>query len=421
MKMKKYARFYYEKSLKSFILKLDFCIGENMEKPKIGLFIDTFFPMVDGVVNVLDNHAKILSKWFDVTVFTVSPTKNKQDETEHPYRVVRCKSAPIFFLDYDLPMPSLDKNFNKILKESNLDLVYFHSPMYVSKKGVRYAKKHNIPIICHLHSQFKRDFYRATHSKILTKMLLNSIMNTFNQSDVAVAVNEFTRDLFINEYKLKVPTKIIYNATDMTPVENIEQAKTIVNEKYGLDPNEKIFLFVGRVNKLKNIDIALDALALLKKKFQKFKFLIVGSGGDLNYFKNRVEKLNLRSNVMFIGKVMDRELLKDLYARSDLFLFPSEYDTDGLVKFEAASQHTPTIFIENTGAASSIVDNETGFIVANDPQKFAEKIFNIVTDDSLYQHVSQNVFDGLYRTWEDSAKEVRDLIFELLNKKRSEK
>ena len=141
----------------------------------------------------------------------------------------------------------------------------------------------------------------------------------------------------------------------------------------------------------------------------------------MKYYKNLVKKLDLTQNVIFTGKIFDKELLKALYARADLFLFPSKYDTDGLVKFEAAAQKTPTVFLENTGAASSILDNETGFISKDNPKDFAERIYTAITNENLYHHVSEKVFSELYRTWEDSAEEVRDLIFELLNKKRSEK
>lgn len=251
-------------------------------------------------------------------------------------------------------------------------------------------------------------------------MMMSSIMKTFNKCDLAIAVNEYTRDLFRNEYKLKIPTHIIYNATDMQPVDDKQLSINEVNKKFNLDQNEKIFLFVGRVNKLKNLDFVFSSLAILKEKFDNFKFLIVGSGGDLEHFKNKTEKLKLNKHVLFVGKVMDRELLKALYTRADLFLFPSTYDTDGLVKFEAAAQNTPTVFIENTGASSSIIDGETGFIAKADPEDFADKIFKAMTDDVLYKYVSENISKNLYRTWEDSTKELCDLILKTINEKRGE-
>lgn len=381
-----------------------------MEKLKIGIFNDSFYPMLDGVITCIDNLGTLLLKDCDVTIFTVGSCKGKKDTLSHPYKVVKSKSLRIFFLDYNLPLPAFDKQFKKALNESDLDLVYIHSPITIAKAGLKYAKKHNIPVVCHLHSQFWKDFYQSTKSKFLSNLLLKSIMKVFNKCDYAVAVNEFTRDLFKNEYKLKIPTEVIYNATNMLPLEDKDKAKELINEKYQLSADEKIFTFVGRLNKLKNIDLILDSLKLLKEKYSNFKFLLVGGGKAENHFRKRVTKLNLEDKVIFTGKVYDKELLKSIYARADLLLFPSHYDTDGIIKFEAASQGTPTVYIKGTGAASSIVDLETGFVAENNAQSFADKIYMAITDDKLYQKVSENCKTKLYRTWEDSAADVLHLL-----------
>ena len=60
---------------------------------KIGLFIDTFYPMIDGVVTVVDNYARIMSKYAKVYVF--APNTGKYDDTKLPYKVIRCKSKKV--------------------------------------------------------------------------------------------------------------------------------------------------------------------------------------------------------------------------------------------------------------------------------------------------------------------------------------
>ena len=384
-----------------------------MNKLKIGLFIDSFYPMVDGVINVVDTQAKLLSDKCDITVFTVKPRPGKKDTIEHPYKTVKSKILPAYFLDYDLALPGIDKKFKKALNESNLDLVYIHSPSTIAKIGIKYAKKHNIPVMAHLHSQFKRDYYKVTHSKLLTSMLLKSTINIFNKSDLCVAVNSFTKDLYINEYKLKAKTTVVPNATDMKPLENLEEAKKEINEKYNFSPDLKVFTFVGRINKLKNIDLILDSLALLKEKYTNFKFLLIGSGREEKYFIKKINKLKLENHVIMTGKITDKELLKKIYARADLLLFPSHYDTDGLIKFEAAAQKTPTVFVENTGAASQITDNFNGFITKNNANDFCKRIYEVITNNELYQTVSENAYNHLYRTWPESVNEIWNIITEL--------
>ncbi len=392
-----------------------------MNKYKVGIFLDTFYPMVDGVITVVDNLARKLNDRLDITVFTIKPSGKAVDTINHPYKVVRCKACPIMSLDYDLPMPSFDRKFKKELKNSQLDLVYCHSPAFMAGAGIKYAKKHHKPALCHLHSQYRRDIYNATHSKLLTKIFLKIFLKNFNKCNAAIAVNEYTRDLFKNDYKLRTPITVVHNATDMLPVSNDEQANSIINKKFNLTPEEKILLYVGRLNKLKNIDFTLEALNILKNNFQNFKMLIVGTGNDEEHFKKKVNELGLNNYVIFTGKIADKELLKSIYARSDLFLFPSKYDTDGLVKIEAASQGTPTVFIENTGAAAGIIDNETGYISKDDKTLFAKRILEALSDKELYKKISDNVRTELYRTWEKSAEEIYEIIVKMIEENKKNK
>ena len=219
-----------------------------MEKLKIGLFIDTFYPMVDGVIQVVDQYAKRLNKFCDVTVFTTKPRKGKVDNIDHPYKVERCKIMPVPGQDYDMAFPNLDKNFKKALKEADLDIVHIHSPFAVGKVGVKYAKKHKIPVIATLHSQYKQDFQRATKSKFLSNIATSIIMKKFNACDRCFAVNSKIADVYFEEYKAKVLPGVLKNGTEFTPIENIEESLKLVNEKFNLDSQIPVLLFVGRLN-----------------------------------------------------------------------------------------------------------------------------------------------------------------------------
>ena len=77
-------------------------------KLTIGLFIDVFFPMTDGVVMVVDNYAKRLSKYCNVIVFAPKFVGHEYDDSKFNYKVVRCISLKVPFLDYTLPIPKMD-------------------------------------------------------------------------------------------------------------------------------------------------------------------------------------------------------------------------------------------------------------------------------------------------------------------------
>ena len=118
-----------------------------MKKINIGLFIDTFFPMIDGVVMVVDNYARRLVNYANVFVFAPVVPGQKFDDSKLPYKVIRCKALDVSFVDYSLPLPDLDKKFKKELDDCHLDIVHIHSPATIGSIGVRYAKQHNIPVV----------------------------------------------------------------------------------------------------------------------------------------------------------------------------------------------------------------------------------------------------------------------------------
>ncbi len=85
------------------------------------------------------------------------------------------------------------------------------------------------------------------------------------------------------------------NATEMKLVTEPKIARKYINEKYNIKDNELVFIFVGRINTLKNIFFIVDSLKLLKTKKPrlKFKMLFVGSGQDEEKLKQKISELDM--------------------------------------------------------------------------------------------------------------------------------
>ena len=108
---------------------------------KIGVFIDVFYPMIDGVVMVADHYARRLSQNHDVVLFAPKP-RSKKDMVERPYQIIRCNRFQIPFTDYDLSLPYFDYAFKRALKKHNFDIIHVHSPFTMGSVGIKYGKKH---------------------------------------------------------------------------------------------------------------------------------------------------------------------------------------------------------------------------------------------------------------------------------------
>ena len=375
---------------------------------KVGLFIDTWYPMVDGVIKVVDNYARRLTKYCDVVVFcpeTRGATKAMDEAL--PYKVVRCHSLPLLNSDYDIPAPVLDPKFEAQLILSGIDMVHIHSPFAVGLAGVIYAKLHNLPVVATLHSQYKQDFEKPLKFKPAVEIALGSIMRVFNRCDECWAVNSGIQELYQKEYGLTAPCKVRLNATDHMPVANPEAAARWVNETYGVPADATVFLFVGRINFIKNLDFTVRSLAIAKKLgLKNFRMLFVGKGQDEERLAELVREQGLENEVVLCGLVSGREQLEMLYSRAKLFLFPSLYDANSLVQIEAAAQGTPTVFLQGARTAATVTPGVNGYVSAPGEENYARTILDIMADADAYERISAAARRDLYLNWDDVVRDV---------------
>ena len=360
---------------------------DNVEKVQatkkitIGLFIDTFFPMIDGVVMVVDNYAKRLIKYANVIVFAPDYAKGKFDDSKIPYKVVRCKSIKMPIIDYSLPMPKLDKKFMCELNGTKLDIVHIHSPFSIGKVGIEYAKKNNVPVIATMHSQYKKDFLRAVKYEPFANILTKVIIKQYNKCDECWAVNSEVAKIYYEEYKYKKLPKVMGNATDMELLENIEETKKLINQKYNISPKEKVFLFVGRINNLKNVYLIARSLKILKEKYDpKFKMLFVGSGQDEDELKSIISKNNMEQDIIMCGRITDRKLLAAIYARADLFLFPSLFEGLPFTLIEAQANGLPCLCSDVITPETFVMDNVATLSLDSPTHKWVEKMQELLEE-----------------------------------------
>lgn len=190
--------------------------------------------------------------------------------------------------------------------------------------------------------------------------------------------------------KTKIPvlrTRVINNGIDL--------------EKFKWEPRPsagKIILGVGALKPRKGYQVALEAIALVKKKYSDIEYYIVGKQNDKKYFdllKETVHDLSLGDNIKFLNEVPDKELLA-LYNQASLFLLTpinipgGGFEGFGLVYLEAGACSKPVIGSRGCGAEDAIIDGETGFLVEqNNPQAIAEAILKILANDSLSKRLGE--------------------------------
>ena len=148
-------------------------------------------------------------------------------------------------------------------------------------------------------------------------------------------------------------------------------------------------LSVSRFVKEKNIPFLLRVMKKLDP--QQFQLTLCGYGSETESLQNYAyNELGLSSDaVKFIIKP-DRSALLELYTRSDLFIFASKTETQGLVLAEAMACGLPVIALDAPGSRDIIEDGKNGFLV-NCEQQMKERIEQFSTNPLLYQRAKEGV------------------------------
>jgi glycosyltransferase involved in cell wall biosynthesis len=104
-----------------------------------------------------------------------------------------------------------------------------------------------------------------------------------------------------------------------------------------------------------------------------------------------------------------------MFARANLFLFPSLYDTSGIVIQEAAAMRCPALVLKNTNAAEGIIDCYNGFLSENDEYAYAQKIKKIILNKDMLIEVGKTARYTIYKNWETVLEEVKERYIDIIN------
>jgi len=158
-----------------------------------------------------------------------------------------------------------------------------------------------------------------------------------------------------------------------------------------------LLLYVGRLERLKGVDIAIRALALLRDRAHPdLRLLILGEDsreGDESE-KDRLEaiatELGVRDRVDFLGSVAHHEL-PWFYSAADACVMPSYSESFGLVGLEAQACGCPIVASDVPGLRSVVRDDVSGYLIdGHDPATYAERIGRLLADPQLAQQMGRH-------------------------------
>ena len=392
---------------------------------KVCLLNDSFPPVIDGVVNVVMNYADYLQRDHGAEVIVGTPRYPDADYNAYPYPVIPYQSFDTSAVTsgYRTGNPFVYKAISA-LTEFQPDLIHSHCPASSTVIARILREKTEAPIVFTYHTKYDIDIARVIKLKLAAEESIRAMVGNISACDeiwtVSRGAGESLKALgFQGEYR------VMQNGVDFEKGRADPEMVAQVTADYDLPEQVPVFLFVGRLMTYKGLPLILDALRMLDETGQDFRMVFVGKGPDRELLEQKARDFGLMGRpgpdkVIFTGAIYDRDALRAWNTRADLFLFPSTFDTNGLVVREAAACGLASVLIEGSCAAEGVRNGRNGFTIQETPEAMAALLAETVKDMNYLRQVGQHAMDELYLGWHDCVAEAYERYGVLLEAKKCE-
>ena len=377
-----------------------------MDGHSICLLNDSFPPQIDGVANAVVNYAKNINAHHG-RASVVTPSDPNAQDGKFDFPVRRYPSLDTSRLvGYRAGYPFSPETAAALQKDGT-ELLHVHCP--VASMLMARSLRHTVdaPIVLTYHTKFDIDIANAIRGKLLQEQLVRVLVQNISAADevwvVSRGAGENLRSLgYEGEYR------VMENGVDMPRGRVSGEKIAEVTARFDLPRGVPVFLFVGRLMWYKGIRLILDALARLCGGGRDFRMVFIGGGGDEQEIRSYVQEQGLAEKCLFAGKIYDREALRAWYCRADLFLFPSTFDTNGLVVREAAACSLASVLVQGSCAAEGVTDGENGFLIEENAASLERKLTQLLDAPQALRTVGERAARELYISWEDAVAQAYD-------------
>ena len=281
-----------------------------------------------------------------------------------------------------------------------VDVVHLHCPMISwTKKQFKICKQEISPVVSSLHGSWlgERDGLRiASRMKeaavwanpndlaiLLTGGYYAGFENAaLSESNVCVANSQATKQDFMDRYSPPNDwdCEVIHWGVDtemFIPITEENHRGKLIRERYSVPKDGKLLLAVGRLAARKGYASLLRSFSKVNKKIPGVRLVIVGRG----HLKKRLEKLSRKLGIgeyVTIESSLPFDELAFLFRVSDLVVYPSYYEGQGLIPLEAMASGTPVVTV-NHGPLPEMVDDTVG------------KLFTMGDNDSMSSAIIEEI------------------------------
>jgi len=293
--------------------------------------------------------------------------------------------------------------------------------------GIAIKRELDLPFVFHVHST-EKGRTMGNGSEVVSNIEFRAAQT----ADMVITVSNAMKEELIGLGFPAEKIRVVYNGVDPQKYSQDQVSKDKVREirqRYGVEDNDNMILFVGRLVWIKGVDKLIAAMPHVLQKIPNAKLIIVGLGDMREYLERMVQNLNLQDVVKFCFDFIPEDERIAYYAACDVAVFPSVYEPFGIVAIEAMSMSKPVVVGASgiSGMREIVISSgqdQCGFHVnPNAPTDIAWGVINSVQDPQRKLLLGQNGRKRVLQefTWDAIAKKTLQVYDELLESKKPKK
>ncbi len=295
-----------------------------------------------------------------------------------------------------------------------ISVISAQDPFETGIVGWLIARKFNLPLQIQIHTDFLSPYFAAESLLNRARVRIAKFLIP-HASSIRVVSERIKNSLKFMNHKLKAEPVVLPIFVDIAKIKNFIPLFEI-HKKY--PQFSFIILMVSRLEKEKNITLAIEIMKGLTVRYPRIGMIIIGEGRQRKNLENLIAKYNLKENIIFEGWQNDTV---SYYKTANLFLLTSLYEGYGLAIIEALASGCPIVSSDSGIAGEMISKGNNGFVCpVKDKNCFVRKILEILGKPSLRIGLNINskelISDKLIESKESYLSKYRQIMEDCLNK-----
>ncbi|HET7874909.1 MAG TPA: glycosyltransferase [Methylomirabilota bacterium] len=341
---------------------------------RVGLFTNNYLPFRGGVSTAVETlRIGLEARGHRAWIFAPA---SRLPHADPPF-VFRYPSIPApTYPGFALALPWSPRLARAAL-ELDLDVYHAQHPFLLGLTARRLARRAGRPLVFTYHTRYEKYAHYVPLPERLVATLAVRLSCRFASSADLVVAPSGRMAVMLRSRGMRAPVVVVPTGVDLrlfSPGDREEARRAL-----GLGPDERLCLYVGRLDREKSVERVLDAFESIAQTVSGAMLSLVGQGSHEAALRALAERSRAAGRIRFHGGV-PREGLVSWYRAADLFLFASETETQGLVLAEAHGCALPAVAVRASGVDEVVADGETGLLTKADSGDLADAAIGLLLE-----------------------------------------